>query len=64
VTPEDVRALARMAGLALRPGRAEALAASLEADLGLVERLRAADTGETHPLGVSPVAREAGHGDR
>ncbi|HZS88108.1 MAG TPA: hypothetical protein VFE42_11545 [Chloroflexota bacterium] len=64
VIADDVRALARVAGLALRPGRVEALAAALEADLGIVERLRAVDAAEVHPLGVSPVAREAGDGRR
>lgn len=53
VTEEDVRVLARAAGLPLRPGSAATLAAGLESDLSAVRRLRAVDAGETHPAGVT-----------
>ena len=57
VTEDDVRALARTAGLWLRPGRAEALAMALEADLQIIRPLRAVDAAEAHPLGAAPLVR-------
>ena len=57
ITEEDVRALARAAGLI--PGTDNAaLARALEADLRLIRALRVADAGETYPAGVAPLPRE------
>lgn len=55
VTESDVRALARLADLPLREGRAAALAAALEGDLRAIRRLRCIDAGEWHPAGVAPL---------
>lgn len=61
VMEDDVRALARTAQLPLGPGRAAALAGTLEADLKLIRALRAVPVGETHPLGVAPLPARRDH---
>jgi hypothetical protein len=55
VTEDDVRGLAQVAGLALQPGRAAALARALDADLRAIRRLRAVDAGDAYPAGVAPL---------
>lgn len=49
VTEDDVRTLARVAGLPLDEGRAATLARLLEADLRMARTLRAVPVGETPP---------------
>lgn len=49
VTEDDVRALARVAGLPLDEGRAATLARLLEADLRMARTLRAVQVGEVPP---------------
>ncbi len=58
MTPDDVYALARVAGLELDDERAAALAAGLEADLRAIRRLRTVDAGELHPLGATALPLE------
>ena len=54
VTEDDVRALARVAGLPLDEGRAATLARLLEADLRMARVLRAVPVGETPPAYIQP----------
>jgi Asp-tRNA(Asn)/Glu-tRNA(Gln) amidotransferase C subunit len=56
VTEDEVRALAQVAGLPLKPDRAATLARALEADLRAMRRLRAVDAGDASPAGVAPLA--------
>ena len=62
LTEDEVRGLARAAGLPLGPGRAAALAQALEADLRAIRALRTVDAGETHPASVAPPPRERADG--
>lgn len=54
VTEDDVRALARVAGLPLDEGRAATLARLLEADLRVARTLHAVPVGEMPPAYIHP----------
>jgi len=50
LSPDQIRRLARLARIALEPAEGEAVLAQLNRVLGLIDEMRAVDTGASEPM--------------
>lgn len=50
LSPDQIRRLARLARIALEPAEGEAVLAQLNRVLGLIDEMRAVDTGGSQPM--------------